>query len=168
MQQGGQGKPSVEKLFENSCRNREREIGEQLHRGLRQDPFRKGLERASRSEGKFPSTPQFQPLKSRNRRGPDDRGDKNSASVRNGQTKLRGRKSVSPCAPCHYCDREPLKGNGRGVERKPLRSADLRHRQQFFRPRSSTPRQDHAEHEKNQPDVPGHPRMRTLSAGPCK
>src|SRR2546427_7066583 len=168
MYKDGHGEPAVKKFFTESRGYRKRKIGEQLHRGLRQDPFRKGLERASRFDGKFPYTPQVQPLKSRNRRGADDRGDKNSASVRNGQTKLKGRKSVSPCAPCHYSDREPLTGNGRGIERKPLRSADLRHRTQVLRPHSSTPRQDHAEHEKNQPEVPGHPRMRTLSAGPCK
>src|SRR2546427_9723672 len=133
MPRGAHADPSVENLFAKSCRNREREIGEQLHRGLRQDPFRKGLERASRFDGKFPYTPAVQPVKSRNRRGADDRGDKNSASVRNGQTKLRGRKSVSQCAPCHYSDREPLTGNGRGIERKPLRSADLRHRTQVLR-----------------------------------
>src|SRR2546427_6857260 len=71
MQHGSHGDPSVENLFTKSCRNREREIGEQLHRGLRQDPFRKGLERASRFDGKFPYTPEVQPLKSRNRRGAD-------------------------------------------------------------------------------------------------
>src|SRR5260370_25063134 len=164
MYEDGHGEPAIQKLFAKSCGNREGEVGKQLHGRLRQDPFRKGLQRAPRFNGNSPHTPQVQPLKGGDRQGADDGGEKNPASAVNCQTKLGGRKTVRPCPPSHDRDREPLKGNGQCVERKPLRSADEWLGQQFFRPHSPAPRQNHAEHEKDQPDVPGHPRIRTLSA----
>src|SRR5260370_4514427 len=159
----GHGEPAVEKLFAKSCGNREREKGKEFRGGLGQDWFGEGLQKARGFTWKFPYAPQIQPLNGRDPQGADDRGEKNPASVVNCQTKLGGRKTVRPRPPSHHRDREPLKSNGGGVERKPLRSADVRHGQQLFRPHSSTPRQNHAEHQKDEPEVPRHPRMRTLS-----
>src|SRR6202521_1598668 len=164
MDEDGHGEPAIEKLLAESRRNREREIGKQLHRGLWQDPFRNGLKRAPRFDGNSPYTPQVQPLKSRNGRGADNRGNKNPGSVMDRQTKLGGRKSVRPRTPCHDSDGKPLKGDGRGVQPKPLHRVDVWQRQQFLHAHSSAPRQNHAEHEKDEPNVPGHPRIRTLSA----
>src|SRR5271169_3888901 len=43
MDKDGHGEPAVNKLLAEPRGNREDEIGKQLHRGLRQNPFRKGL-----------------------------------------------------------------------------------------------------------------------------
>src|SRR5712664_4403314 len=168
MQKDGYREPAIEKLLAEACRNREREIGQQLNGRLRQNPFPEGLQGAPRFDGKFPYAPQVQPLKGRDYQRTSDRGDKNSASVLDCQTQLGGRESVCLCPPCHYCDGDPLKGNRRGIKGKPLRSADVWHRQKFLHAHSTTPRQNHAEHQENQPDVPRHPRMRTLSTGSRK
>src|SRR5260370_2321143 len=163
MDEGCHGEPTIEKLLAESCCHCKDEIGNQLHSGLRENPLRDGLQRPPSLKGHFTDAPQVQPLKSRNRRGAENRGNKNPGSVLDRQTKLGSRKSVRPGAPSHHCYGEPLKGNGRGVKGDPLHPADVWHRQQFLHARSSAPRQNHAEHKKNQPDVPGHPRIRTLS-----
>src|SRR5229473_4630929 len=164
MQKDGHGEPAIEKLFAESRGNREREIGKHFHGGLRQDAFGKSLKRAPRFEGQFPRAPQVQPLKSRNRRGADNRSNKKPGSIRERQAKLGGRESVRPGAPGYHRDGEPLKGDGRSVKGESLHRADVRHGQQFLHAHSSAPRQNQAEHEKDEPDVPGHPRIRTLSA----
>src|SRR5260370_32616220 len=79
------------------------------------------------------------------------------------QNKLEGRETVRPCTPGHHRDGKPLEGNGRSVKGEPLHRADVWHRQQLLHANTSAPRQNQAEHEKDKPDVPGHPRMRTLS-----
>src|SRR5260370_2557964 len=164
MEEDGHGEPAIENLLTESRGNRQRKIGKQFHLGLRQDPLCKGLNRAPRFNRNSPHAPQVQPLKRRNRCGADNRGSKNPGSIMHRQTKLGGRKSVRPCAPCHNCDGKPLKRNSRRVEGEALHRADVWQRQQFLHAHSSAPRQNHAEHKENQPDVPGHPRMRTLSA----
>src|SRR6266851_943997 len=163
MDEDSHGEPAIEKLLTKSRCHCEREIGEQLHRGLRQDPFRDGLKRAPGFDGYSPHAPQVHPLKSRDRRGADNRGNKNSGSVMDRQTKLGGSETVHPCTPCHHRDGKPLKGNGRGIKGKPLCRADVWHRQQFLHAHTPAPRQNQAKHEKDEPDVPGHPRIRTLS-----
>src|SRR5216683_2245854 len=164
MGEDGHGEPAIEKLLAESRCDRESKIRKQFYSGLRKNPFRNGLKRAPRFSGNSPHAPQVEPLKSRNRRGADNRGNKDYGSVRDRQTKLGGRETVRPGTPRHHRDGKPLKGNGRGIKDKPLHRADLGHGQQFFHAHSPTPRQNHAEHEKNQPEVPRHPRIRTLSA----
>src|SRR5712664_3658544 len=119
MGEDGHGEPAIEKLLAESRRDREREIGKQFHRGLRQDPFRNGLNRAARFGENSPHAPQVQPLMSGNGRGADKRGEKNPGSVMDRHTMLGGRKSVGPGTPRHYGDGKPLKGDGRGVKSKP-------------------------------------------------
>src|SRR5258707_9064210 len=112
MDEGCHGEPAIEKLLAKSRCNRERELGNQLHCGLRENPLRDGLQRPPSRKGHFTDTPQVQPLKSRNRRGAENRGNKNPGSVLDRQTKLGSRKSVRPCTPRDHRDSEPLKGNG--------------------------------------------------------
>src|SRR6266481_10065881 len=164
MDEDGHDEPAIEKLLAESRCDRESKIRKQFYRGLRKNPFRNGLKRAPRFSGNSPDAPEVQPLKGGNRRGANNRGDKNSGSIMDRQTKLGGRETVRPGTPCHHRDGKPLKGNGRGIKDKPLHRADLGHDQQFFHAHSSTPRQNQTEHEKDEPDVPGHPRIRTLSA----
>src|SRR6266849_9061856 len=164
MGEDGHGEPAIEELLTESRCSRESKIRKQFYSGLRKNPFRNGLKRAPRFNRNSPHAPQVQPLKSCNGRGANDRGDKNPASIMDSQTKLGGRESVRPGTPCHHRAGKPLKGNGRGIKDKPLHRADLGHGEQFFHAHSSTPRQNQAEHEKNQPEVPRHPRIRTLSA----
>src|SRR6266852_1449423 len=164
MGEDGHGEPAIEKLLAEPRCDREGKIRKQFYSGLRKNPFRNGRKRAPRCSGNPPHAPQVEPLKSRNRRSANNRGDKNSGSIMDRQTKLGGCETVRPGTPCHHHDGKPLKGNGRGIKDKPLHRADFGHGQQFFHAHSSTPRQNHAECEKNQPEVPRHPRIRTLSA----
>src|SRR6266550_331044 len=158
----GHGETAIQELLAKSRCNRQRQIGEQLHGGLRQDPFGDGLKRASRFYGNSPHAPQVQPLKGGNGRGADKRGNQSPGSAMDRQTKLRGRESVRPGTPCHHRDGQPLKGHGRSVKRKPFHRANAWHRQQLPHAHSPAPRQNQGEHEKDEPDVPRHQRMRTL------
>src|SRR5260370_25600986 len=164
MDENCHSEPAIEELLAESRCDRESKIRKQFYRGLRKNPFRNGLKRAPRFSGNLPHAPQVEPLKSSNRRGANNRGDKNSGSIMDRQTKLGGRETVRPGTPCHHRDGKPLKGNGRGIKDKPHHRADLGHGQQFFHAPSSTPRHNHAECQKNPPEVPVHPRIRTLSA----
>src|SRR5260370_21664244 len=164
MEEDGHGEPAIQKFLTEPRCNRQRDIGKQFRVGLRKDPLRKSLNRAPRFDGNSPHAPEVQPLKRPNRRGADNRGDKNLGSVGHRQTKLGGRKSVRPCAPGHNCDGKPSKRNGRSVKGEAIHRADEGQRQQFLHARAAAPRQDHREHKKNEPDVPGQPRIRTLSA----
>src|SRR4029077_11655392 len=155
---------AIEKFLAEACGNGEREIGKQFHGGLRQDPFSDGLKRAPRFDRDAPYAPQVQPLESRNRRRASDRRNKNPGPIMNRQSQLGSAESVRPCAPCHNRDGNPLKGDRRGVKDEALHRADLRQRQQFLHARSPAPRHYQAEHQEDHPNVPGHPRMRTLSA----
>src|SRR4029077_6905611 len=85
MDEDGHGEPAIEEFLAKPGRNRKREIGEQLHRGLRQGPLRDGLKRAARLGGNSPYTTQVEPLKSRDGRGTDNRSNKDSGLVRDSQ-----------------------------------------------------------------------------------
>lgn len=70
---------------------------------------------------------------------------------------------MGPKAPRNDCRGEPLEGDGGSVEHQPLHGADARHGQQLLHALPTTPREKHSERQEDQPEVPGHPQIRTLS-----
>src|SRR3979490_68514 len=163
MQQDGDREPAIKKLLAKSRGYRERKIGKQLYGRLRQDSLRQGLKRAPPFYGNSPHAPEVRPLQRRDGRGADNRGNEDPGSALHRETELRGRESVRPGAPPYDRHRKPLKGNGRGVKPEPFHGRDVRHGEEFLYAHPPAPRQKQAQYEKNQPDVPGHPPIRTLS-----
>src|SRR2546430_5896636 len=72
---------------------------------------------------------------------------------------------MHPAAPPHARKGEPLEGDGRGIKPQPLHRADLRHGQELLHARAAAPGQEYAESKEDQPEVPRHPQIRTLSGG---
>src|SRR2546429_9217146 len=75
---------------------------------------------------------------------------------------------MHPDAPPHDRNGEPLEGDGRGIKHQPLHRADLRHGQELLHARAAAPGQEYAESKEDQPEVPRHPQIRTLSGGLTK
>lgn len=161
--QHGHRKTPIKKLFAESCCHRKYQKRKQFYRGLWQDPLRDHLNSSSRARRQPTNVPQIKPVECRNRRSADNRTNCQPGPLTGRQPQFSSRVPVNPRPPGHHRHNQPLKRNGGGVKYDPFHRPDLRHCQQCLQASPPTPWKHHAKHEKDQPDIPSHPPIRTCS-----
>jgi hypothetical protein len=82
------------------------------------------------------------------------------------QAQFIASQSTGPRTAGNYAGGEPLERDGRGVQGKPLPRADFPKRPQFLETHASPQGQEHAQHKKDEPEVPRHPAMKPRSEAP--
>ena len=157
MRESGHGKAAVEEFLAEAGGDGEGKVGKQLHCGLRQDAIGDGLERTARHDGDAADTAKVEPLETADDRRANEAGNDEFGWIVEDEAQLQRSVSACPDAPAYDGDGQPLEGDGRSVQHEPLHGADVRHGEQLLHARAPTPRQEHAESEEDQPEVPRHP-----------
>src|SRR5271156_1584084 len=104
-------------------------------------------------------------MKEAEQQASDDRNQDHAKAIVRNEAELGGGHAPSNRPPSYQCCKQPLKPNGCSVKRDLFRSRKRRPGLQLLEAAQSAPGNDHGEEEKDQPEIPRHFSIRTLSAG---
>jgi len=96
-------------------------------------------------------------------RGEADTLQNGSGAAITGQTQRAGRQPARQSTPGDESRDDPLAGDGRAIKNEFLLGPDARKREEFLQPKCAAPGHDNSKKEEDQPEVPRHRLMRTLS-----